>query len=289
MSDPKVYATTYCNKGHRISDGMPVNHECYVLPPAALRAERDGDIPRAIDIIQAAKPLRVSRVRMPKENPIQQWLVAVSYAKAADRVTVDRALASAVGKRPNQVLLQDGVVTVVWAFGTERDAFAARDRLQFQGVPHIRIFPRGGKPNPINSNTRVLITGVALVGVAIGIASLLVVKKATATTTTTTVGQAVSLVQSDAGSAANFVNVGDTVTISLEANASQGFGYPAPKVTGSSVLGPAVRSASATGISDTFPVIAAGTAAITYTESSPSSVANDGVGSAPITFFITAT
>lgn len=54
------YVTTFCNKAHRMRDGKPVAHECYVLPPAALRAERDGDMRRAIELIQAA-PRVVSR------------------------------------------------------------------------------------------------------------------------------------------------------------------------------------------------------------------------------------
>lgn len=56
-----TYCTTYCNHGHRLSDGKPVDHECYVLPPKALEAEREGDYERAIELIQAAKSLRVHR------------------------------------------------------------------------------------------------------------------------------------------------------------------------------------------------------------------------------------
>jgi hypothetical protein len=53
-----IYHTSYCNHGHRLSDGRPINHECYVLPPKALEAERAGDCKRAIQLIEAAKPLR---------------------------------------------------------------------------------------------------------------------------------------------------------------------------------------------------------------------------------------
>jgi hypothetical protein len=56
-----VYCTTYCNHGHRLRDGMPVNHECYVLPPEALKLEREDKFEEAIAVIQKAKPLRVSR------------------------------------------------------------------------------------------------------------------------------------------------------------------------------------------------------------------------------------
>ena len=58
---PAIYCTSYCNQGHRMSDGKPVGHECYVLPVKALEAERDGDVPKAIKILQEKKPLRVSR------------------------------------------------------------------------------------------------------------------------------------------------------------------------------------------------------------------------------------
>lgn len=37
-----VFCTSFCNKPHRLSDGVPLNHECYVLKPAGLRHERDG-------------------------------------------------------------------------------------------------------------------------------------------------------------------------------------------------------------------------------------------------------
>jgi hypothetical protein len=58
MSEPKIYCTSYCNQGHRMSDGKPVEHECFILPPKALRLERAGDYDGAINAIQAAKPLR---------------------------------------------------------------------------------------------------------------------------------------------------------------------------------------------------------------------------------------
>lgn len=42
-----------------MSDGKPVEHECYVLPPRALRLEREDDIEGAVRAIEAAKPLRL--------------------------------------------------------------------------------------------------------------------------------------------------------------------------------------------------------------------------------------
>ena len=54
---PDIYMPTYCNKGHWLSTGQPIDHECVVLPPAALQAERDGNFDKAIEIL-ASKPLR---------------------------------------------------------------------------------------------------------------------------------------------------------------------------------------------------------------------------------------
>lgn len=47
-----VYATSFCNFGHDLRTGRPVGHECEILPPAALRAEREGDVPRSIEILE---------------------------------------------------------------------------------------------------------------------------------------------------------------------------------------------------------------------------------------------
>jgi hypothetical protein len=57
----KIFCTSFCNKGHRLSDGKPVAHECYVLPTEALHAERDGDTGRALDILDAWKKRRTHK------------------------------------------------------------------------------------------------------------------------------------------------------------------------------------------------------------------------------------
>jgi len=54
------YVTTYCNFAHRVEDGEPLNHECFVLPPAAVAAERNGDFPLALALRSAGKPFRHS-------------------------------------------------------------------------------------------------------------------------------------------------------------------------------------------------------------------------------------
>lgn len=55
---PKFYVSTYCNFPHRMRDGRPLRHECRMIPPAALRAERDGDYEKAIAIMQKAEAER---------------------------------------------------------------------------------------------------------------------------------------------------------------------------------------------------------------------------------------
>ena len=47
----KIYTTTFCNCGHRVSDGKPINHECYILPTPALHAEMKGDMEKAVEIL----------------------------------------------------------------------------------------------------------------------------------------------------------------------------------------------------------------------------------------------
>jgi hypothetical protein len=53
VSPMKIYMTSYCNKGHDLETGKPVNHDCYVLPVDALKAEMDGDTGRSINILSA--------------------------------------------------------------------------------------------------------------------------------------------------------------------------------------------------------------------------------------------
>lgn len=48
-----VYCTTYCNQGHKLSDGRPVGHDCVRLPVEALRAEAAGDMGKAVEVMTA--------------------------------------------------------------------------------------------------------------------------------------------------------------------------------------------------------------------------------------------
>lgn len=54
----KIYTTSYCNKGHRLSDGVPVKHECYVLPVGMLLAEIDDNFELVNELLEQAKPLK---------------------------------------------------------------------------------------------------------------------------------------------------------------------------------------------------------------------------------------
>lgn len=43
--------TTFCNHPHRMSDGKPIGHECFVLPTAMLVAERAGKHEQALVVM----------------------------------------------------------------------------------------------------------------------------------------------------------------------------------------------------------------------------------------------
>lgn len=54
-SKGRIYATTFCNRGHYVATGKPVGHECITIPPAALKAEMDGDYEKAGEIMSKRK------------------------------------------------------------------------------------------------------------------------------------------------------------------------------------------------------------------------------------------
>jgi hypothetical protein len=55
-----IYRTSFCNKGHLIKNGRPVDHQCYILPPEAIAAERNDDFEKAVQILRAHAPLEVA-------------------------------------------------------------------------------------------------------------------------------------------------------------------------------------------------------------------------------------
>lgn len=62
MTDkPRTYVTTYCNHTHSVKTGKPIGHECYILPPQAIELEMAGKYAEAIEVLNAARPLRVTK------------------------------------------------------------------------------------------------------------------------------------------------------------------------------------------------------------------------------------
>ena len=55
------FCTTFCNHPHRLSDGKPIAHECFVMPTAALHAERAGKVGQAVEELQKWKNRKVHR------------------------------------------------------------------------------------------------------------------------------------------------------------------------------------------------------------------------------------
>ncbi len=58
-SETGVYLTSFCNQGHEIRTGKPVEHECYVLVPAAIRAEMDDKV---TEYLASGAPVHHGRV-----------------------------------------------------------------------------------------------------------------------------------------------------------------------------------------------------------------------------------
>jgi hypothetical protein len=43
--------TSYCGKMHRVNDGKPISHKCFILPSEALICEQKGDKEKAKSIL----------------------------------------------------------------------------------------------------------------------------------------------------------------------------------------------------------------------------------------------
>ena len=56
------YFTSFCNFSHWLKTGRPIGHECRIIPPAALRAERAGDYELA-QLIMSTAPVRIVKGR----------------------------------------------------------------------------------------------------------------------------------------------------------------------------------------------------------------------------------
>lgn len=48
----QICCTSFCNFAHYVDTGRPIDHECYVIPPAALEAEINGDTDKAIVLMR---------------------------------------------------------------------------------------------------------------------------------------------------------------------------------------------------------------------------------------------
>jgi hypothetical protein len=40
-NDKPTYVTSFCNFPHYVETGRPIGHECYIIPPRCIKAERD--------------------------------------------------------------------------------------------------------------------------------------------------------------------------------------------------------------------------------------------------------
>ena len=76
MTDCKVVAgackTMYCDKFHRLSDGVPLNHKCRVLSPTFLKAEIDGDLEAMTDWFEHSYPIVIHEGALSPEHLEQQ-------------------------------------------------------------------------------------------------------------------------------------------------------------------------------------------------------------------------
>lgn len=59
LIDEPVYCTSFCNRGHSLEDGKPIDHECYVLTIEGMMAEERGDY--------SFQPFRTSRIHPGKK------------------------------------------------------------------------------------------------------------------------------------------------------------------------------------------------------------------------------
>lgn len=57
----KIWCTSFCNYGHDLSTGRPIRHECYIIPPRLLRAERELD--NFTDVMEVWRPWYANKGR----------------------------------------------------------------------------------------------------------------------------------------------------------------------------------------------------------------------------------
>jgi hypothetical protein len=57
----QTICSMYCKKDHRLVDGVPVDHACFVLPVAMLELERQGEFTNAVKELTAWIDLGIKR------------------------------------------------------------------------------------------------------------------------------------------------------------------------------------------------------------------------------------
>lgn len=88
---PRTFVTSFCNFPHNLATGRPIEHECYVLPVAALLAEKHGRFDDANRTLAAVNFKSKGMVRggKPSNRPPTrsqlQYLRRMSVVRAQER------------------------------------------------------------------------------------------------------------------------------------------------------------------------------------------------------------
>jgi len=171
----------------------------------------------------------------------------------------------------------------ITSFNDENKAVAfIRDQRRRGGTGKWSLRGPGHTENPLNPDTKVLLTGGALVAAGIGVALFVLSKQASAApgSTTNTGGATISLSSTDSGSTTP-TKKGDTIQITLPAVTTSGQAWQSID-TGSNVLQyVGSTGTAATGIVDTYKVIADGAESLQYTLSASGAAVT---GTASLTF-----
>lgn len=75
-----LFSTSFCNNPHDLLTGRPVGHECYILPPRALAAEREGNVDLANHLLAISSFKSRGTVRGRRE-PVVASLTDDPYSK----------------------------------------------------------------------------------------------------------------------------------------------------------------------------------------------------------------
>jgi hypothetical protein len=89
-----IYCSTYCNFGHDVETGKPIDHECIIIPPEALAAEMGGDYERAIELMRgkSGKMLRGKRIKPQRQDSLNAQLRDVAnFVTEAELESADNA------------------------------------------------------------------------------------------------------------------------------------------------------------------------------------------------------